>query len=87
MGLGANREKFEHWGLERLSGGSGLYPLPPNDVADSVFIGFPVESPDRPVAIFQRNGKTVETVEFKVSIVPTHERTNYDGGCSPGAGL
>ena len=72
-----NQEQLEHWALERLAGATGKYPLPPNDMADSVFIGFPVERPDRPVAIFEKSGATVALIEFEVRVVPAHERTDY----------
>jgi len=78
------REQLEHWALERLSGGTGLYPLPKNESADAVWIGFPLEDPGRPVAIFKKNGQTVEVVEFEVRIIPADQRTDYTG--EPGRG-
>ena len=83
MGLGPTREIFEHWAIERMSGGTGLYPLPENTIADAVWLGFPVENPTQPVAIFQMQGKTVEVVEFRISIVAATDRTNYQDGSSP----
>jgi hypothetical protein len=71
------QEGLESWALQLLANGQGMHGIKGHPKVDEVYIGWGLETPDRPLVVFRQGGKPVGNVEFEVRIVPAANRTDH----------
>ena len=71
------REALEVWALRLLGNGAGTWTIRGNRFADKAIVGWPLESMDEPIVVFQMDGRLKATVVFKV-VPATPEGSSTD---------
>lgn len=71
-----NQEYLEAMALTLLGRGAGVHPLPHAKFATDAVVGWPESNPDLPLVAFRRDGKTIASVAFTVSVLPPIQKAN-----------